>query len=219
MRKKIIFIHGFGVKKDARGMFTDIANALPEFDGVLTDLNIVDENGNTHLNPLGTQAQIIREVFERETNNDSESEEIYVIAHSQGCVVAALADLPNIKKVFLLAPPTNNDLDRTINNFKKRPGTEINLEGRSTLIRADGSKTFVPKEYWEERGKINYLEEYKKFSEKNNLVIIVASEDEVVDNSSKEELRKLGILDEVTTNHNFEGYGRILLIEKIRYYI
>lgn len=214
MQKKIIFIHGFGVRKDARGMFTDIANALPEFECILTDLNVVYEDGNTQLKPLGTQAQIIRKVFEK-----SGGDEIYVFAHSQGCVVAALADLPNIKKVFLLAPPTNNDLDKTINNFKKRPGTEINLEGQSTLMRADGSKTFVPKEYWEERKKINYLEEYKKLSEKNNLVIILANEDEVVDNSSKEDLKKLGVVDNVAANHNFENHGRILLLEKINKYL
>lgn len=214
MRKKIIFIHGFGVRKDARGMFTDIVNALPEFECILTDLNVVDENGNTHLNPLGTQAKIIREVFEKEGGD-----EVYIIAHSQGCVVAALADLPNAKKVFLLAPPTNNDLDKTINNFKKRPGTEIDLEGQSTLMRADGSKTFVSKEYWEERKKINYLEEYKKLSEKNNLVIILASEDEVVDNSSKDDLKNLGVLDEVVANHNFEGSGRVQLVETIQKYL
>jgi esterase/lipase len=214
MRKKIFFIHGFGVRKDARGMFTDIANALPDFECILTDLNIVDENGNTHLNPLGTQANIIREVFEK-----SGGDEIYIIAHSQGCVVAALADLPNIKKVFLLAPPTNNDLDKTLNNFRKRLGTEIDLEGQSTLMRADGSKTFVPKEYWEERVKINYLEEYKKLSEKNNLIIILASEDEVVDNSSKEDLKILGVVDEVVANHNFEGSARLKLVETIQKYL
>jgi esterase/lipase len=216
MRKKVIFIHGFGVRKDARGMFTDIPNALPDFECILTDLNIVDANGNTHLNPLGTQAQIVREVFEK---NVKVEDEIYIIAHSQGCVVAALANLPNIKKVFLLAPPTNNDLERAINNFKKRPGTEIDLEGQSTLMRADGSKTFVPKEYWDERVKINYLEEYKKLSLKNNLIIILASEDEVVDNTAKDELKTLGVLDEVAANHNFEGHGRIELIEKIKKYL
>jgi hypothetical protein len=86
-------------------------------------------------------------------------------------------------------------------------------------VRADGSKTFVPKEYWDERVKINYLEEYKKLSEKNSLIIILASQDQVVDNSAKEELETFGVLDEVVSNHNFDGHGRIELIEKIKKYL
>lgn len=211
MKNKIIFIHGFGVRKDARGMFTAIASKLPDFECILTDLNEVDEGGNTHLKPLRSQAEIIRNIYKKER----EDSRIYLIAHSQGCVVSALADLPPVEKVFLLAPPTNNDLDKTINTFKNRPGTNIDLDGISTLMRRDGTKTFVPKEYWKERRLVNYLEEYERFSKSNNLVIILARQDEVVSNKNKQELQKLGQLIEIDGNHNFDE-TRVELIEIIK---
>ncbi len=45
--KTVIFVHGFGVMKDARGMFTDIADTLTA-EGVrcvLVDLNTKDAEG------------------------------------------------------------------------------------------------------------------------------------------------------------------------------
>jgi esterase/lipase len=137
-------------------------------------------------------------------------EELYIVAHSQGCVVACLANLPRIKKIFFLAPPTNNDLIKSIENFKKRPGTVIDFSGDSILMRRDGSKTIVPASYWQDRESLNYLELYKKLSRKNNLIIILAGQDDVVSNESSEVLSRLGKLVVIDGNHNFDNTRNLL---------
>jgi hypothetical protein len=220
MKYKIIFIHGFGVKKDARGLFTEIASALqndPEIRGVecvLTDLNIVSqENNNIILNPLSKQAQIVREVFGKDSG---EGAVVDLVCHSQGCVVGALADLPGLRKVVLMTPPVNNDFTKILEFFKSRPDTVINLEGESYLARADGSRTIAPKEYWQDGQDINYLEEYKKLAEHNNLTTIIANQDEVVSNESVSELSEIGEVIKLDSDHNFTGEARQKLIGVLR---
>jgi hypothetical protein len=178
---KIIFIHGFGVTKNARGLFTDIAKAFEEkgVECILTDLNIIDETGNIILNTISKQVEIIQKVFQE---NYKEGDVVDLICHSQGCVVGAVAGLPNIRKVVLMTPPTNNDVQRTLEFFKSRPNTVINLEGESYLTRADGTRTIAYKEYWQDRQGMDYVEQYKNFASHNDVVTIIANQDEVVDN-------------------------------------
>ncbi len=210
MKKKIIFVHGFGVKKDARGIFTDIEKSFlndgnfKNVECIFTDLNIILENGDLFLNPIEMQISILQKVYEQEKENS----EIYIIAHSQGCVITSLCDFQNLQKVFFLAPPTNNDLDKTIERMKKRPGTIINLDSESIVVRADGSKTIIPASYWQSRKKINYLDCYKNFSEKigkDKLKIILANQDEIVENGEITilELEKFGEIIKVEGDHNF----------------
>ncbi len=55
MKHTVIFVHGFGVMKDARGMFTEIKNKLSK-EGInceLVDLNRKDGEGNILLNTFG----------------------------------------------------------------------------------------------------------------------------------------------------------------------
>jgi hypothetical protein len=219
MKHRIIFVHGFGVRKDARGLFTDIVSALQndpgmrEVECVLTDLNIVSpENNDIILNPLSTQAQIVREVFEKESG---EGVVIDLVCHSQGCVVGAIADLSGVRKVVLMTPPTSNDFAKTLEFFKKSPDTVINLDGESYLTRADGSRTIAPKEYWQDRQDINYLEEYKKLAEHNNVTTIIANQDEVVSNESVGELSEIGEVIKLDSDHNFTGEARQKLIETL----
>lgn len=211
---KIIFIHGFGVKKDARGLFTDIAGAFEEkgVECALTDLNEVDEVGNITLNTISKQAEIIQKVFQE---NYREGDVVDLICHSQGCVVGAVADLPHIHKVILMTPPTNNDIQKTLEFFKTRPDTVINLEGESHLTRADGTRTIAHKEYWRDRQGMNYLDEYKNLAQHNNITTIIANQDEVVDNSAVEELEKNTRVVYLDADHNFTGDTRKALIERL----
>lgn len=224
MKRKIIFVHGFGVRKDSRGMFTDIQKSLEvdenfkDVECVLTDLNIVEEgNNDIKLNPLSVQAEILKKVYNREKSpGKAGGNETILVCHSQGCVVAGIADLEGIEKIILIAPPTNNDLQKTINGFKNRPGTIVDINGESFLMRRDGSKTIVPKEYWSDRENLNYLEQYKKLGEKNNLKIIIAKQDDVVANDCVEELKKIGEVVEIDGNHNFDREYRVGLVEEIK---
>lgn len=208
---KIIFIHGFGVTKNARGLFTDIAKAFEEkgIECILTDLNVVDESGNITLNTISKQVEIIQKVFQE---NYREGDTLDLICHSQGCVVGAIADLPHIRKVILMTPPTNNDVQKTLEFFKSRPDTVINLEGDSYMTRADGTRTIAHKEYWQDRQGMNYLDEYKNLAQHNNVTTIIANQDEVVDNSAAEELAKTTNLIHLNGDHNLTGESRKGLI-------
>lgn len=212
MQRKIIFVHGFGVRKDARGIFTDIQKyffndeSLKDIVCIFTDLNIVSEGSNDlTLNPLSVQAKILQDVYDKE----KEGSEIFLVCHSQGCVVASLCDFPNPSKIFFLAPPNNNDLDKTIERFSKRPNSVFNLDDDSIFTRSDNSRTTVPKEYWAERKSMNYLEMYRGLSFKvsrDNLIIVLAKDDEVVVNDSVGELEEIGKVCWVEGNHNFDGH-------------
>lgn len=44
----VVYSHGFGVRKDDRGLFTDIAAALPEAESVMFDYGSWDEEHKEH---------------------------------------------------------------------------------------------------------------------------------------------------------------------------
>jgi hypothetical protein len=212
----VIFVHGFGVKKDARGMFTEIVDFLssskPDLRCVLVDLNIVDNTNDIRMNPLSTQAEILEKVYRKEVETGAS---IDVICHSQGCVVGSIANLPEVRKYIFLAPPTNNDIEKTIRAFSERPGTIINLEGESFFMRGDRSRTIVPKEYWDDREKIDYEKVYTDIQSKQSVTVIVAGRDEVVSNTYTREIFSQSNITTIDANHNFEGKSRRVLLETI----
>ena len=46
----VIFSHGFGVRKEDRGLFTAIYRAIPDIKGVMFDYNPINEKSNLTLN-------------------------------------------------------------------------------------------------------------------------------------------------------------------------
>lgn len=215
MAKKVFFVHGFGVNKYARGLFTEIASALEskDFECILTDLNIVsDESNDITLNPLSVQAEILQKTF---TENYTEGDSVFVVAHSQGCVVTAIADLPNIYNIVLITPPTNKDMLKTLEYFKNRPNTVINFEGESYITRGDRSRTIALPNYWADRKDIVYLDEYRKLSKRNNVTTIIANQDETVGNEAVGELENIGEVIKLDGDHNFTGESRKDLITTI----
>jgi hypothetical protein len=60
----VIFSHGFGVRKEDRGLFTAVYRALPNTDAVMFDYNPIHEKSNTlTAKPLHEQAQKLRKVI------------------------------------------------------------------------------------------------------------------------------------------------------------
>lgn len=217
MKHKILFVHGFGVKKDARGMFSEMRDSFERDTNIactLVDLNTVENGSNDiYLNPLSKQEEILKQVYGELASDDST---IDLICHSQGCVVGSMAKLPNIRQVFLLAPPTDNDVEKTIHSFLERDGTKIDLMGESILMRKDGSRTFVPKEYWDEREGLDYITEYTALSKRDKVTVILGKQDEVVSNEKIAESLPDATVIIIDGNHNFEGPSRQELIEVIK---
>ncbi len=214
MKKGIIFSHGFGVRFDDRGLLTEIANAFPQYTAHLFDYNLSNEALNTlTVQPLTKQAKILESELESFVNNEA-PESVSLICHSQGCIVAALADLKTdiIDKIIFLAPPTRLETKRLTRFFEGREGSAIDLEGVSRLARNDSSTTIVPAEYWQEFDDINIEDLYKNLAEKYDLAIVRASEDEVLGETDFSYLSGVEIID-LPANHNFNSQSRKQLLQ------
>lgn len=204
MQRKILFVHGFGVMKDSRGMFTELADVLGEH-GVTPipiDLNEKHEEGNIYVNSLSEQARILTEVYERECSDGST---VDLVGHSQGCVVAALAHIPAIRTTIFLAPPIENDPERTITYFSRNPESVVDINGVSRFARKDGTSTFVPARYWEDRARIDYQALYKEYISSHKTVVVIARNDEVVANETAGGVFGSSNIVPLSADHNFTG--------------
>lgn len=210
----VIYSHGFGVKKDDRGLLTDIANSLKNVESILFDYNDIDEEKNQlTARPFSEQVEILKKKIAdaRENNPDAI---IDIICHSQGSVIVALAKPEEIRKVILIAPPFSAGIEKMVRRFNSRPGTEINMQGISKITRSDGSLTIVPAQYFSERAEVNPKELYEKLSELTELIVINAKQDEVLDENNISDLGKAEIIN-INGNHGFSGDSRKNLLEII----
>jgi hypothetical protein len=145
-KHKILFIHGFGVMKDSRGIFSDISEFIGKnknTECILFDLNDKNNSGGIRVQAFSTQIDKIKSVYEKH----KDAETIDVICHSQGCLVGAMANLKKVRKTIFLAPPVENNIEKTINYFSQNPLSKIDLDGESFLERRDGTQTVVPKTF------------------------------------------------------------------------
>ena len=212
----IIFSHGFGTRKDDRGLLTDIAAGFSETESILFDYNDVDEIKNTlTVPPLSEQAKMLNEVIKKACLENKDAV-IDVIGHSQGCLVVALAKPALVRKIIFTAPSLDNSIERTINMFKDRPDTEINLSGISKLGRKDGTITLVPSQFWVERKQFDPIPLYNELSQETELIIINAKQDDIHGNLNTKGLNNNIEILEIDGNHQFSGDARGDLIDKIR---
>ncbi len=215
----IIYIHGFGMKKDDRGLLTGIASIFPDSVNVLTDMNTINEEKHTlTVEPITKQALVMDEVLEH-ISREYPHTQIDIVAHSQGCVIASLMrDIHKASKIIFLAPSFDFDRERTANTFRGREGTVIDFDGTSTFIRRDGSTTYVPKEYWTDRDQYNPLELFKTLSEKNKIHILLAEGDDLVRNNAVHEFDNNRNVQYETLpgNHNFDNEARAGLLERMK---
>lgn len=211
----IIFSHGFGTRKDDRGLLTDIAEGFFGIESILFDYNGVDETENIlTVRLLSEQARMLNDVIEKARINNPDAT-IDIIGHSQGCLVVSLAKPKGIHRTIFVAPSLDTDIEHTINMFKERTGTEINLSGLSRLARKDGTVTLVPALFWVERKQSDPIPLYNELSNETDLIIINAKQDEILGHTNTQGLdKKIEILD-IDGNHQFSGESRQILIDKI----
>ena len=212
----IIFSHGFGTRKDDRGLLTNIADEFSSSLSILFDYNEVDESEKIlTVRPLIEQSKMLNEVIEKARLENPEAT-IDIVGHSQGCLIIALAKPQGIRKIIFLAPSLDNDIDHTINMFKDRPGTEINLSGISKLARKDGTVTIVPSKFWEERKKLIPIPLYNDLTKSADLYIINANQDDVHGKNETDGLHEKIKVIEIDGNHQFSGNEREALLIKIK---
>jgi hypothetical protein len=211
MKPKVICSHGFGTRADGRGMFTDIARELPEYEFITFDYNEVDADGNATVLSLHAQAACLSEQIK-----DNPETEV-LLCHSQGCIIAALANLGNIKKVIFLAPPAVINIDRFRRKFFHREGANYVDGGISSLPRRDGTTTYVTPEYVESIRNVDIPELYTRVADNRNLTIIRALDDEIL---GETEYGYLGGNVKVTgvkdASHDFKDKSRTRLGDELK---
>lgn len=183
-KKAVIFSHGFGVRRDSRGMFTDLVERLgDDYLCVLFDYVDVNETGDTIVHPWSHQVKMLDEVVSW-IREQYQPEEVIIVAHSQGCVIAGLAAPANITKIVLNASPTTpTTLERMRRVFGHRTGTVIRDEGTSIITRADGSRTMIPPTFWPDTKGINIPKLFSTLAQKTPVIVISAKEDEILRSS------------------------------------
>lgn len=217
----LLFSHGFGVRKDDRGLFPDIAAGMPQAEAVMFDYNHADETTNTlYATTLPEQVKKLRHVYD-ETRASNPDATIDLICHSQGCVVAAMAQLKGIRKTIFLAPPDANfgrNSDEKIEAMtgrKQRPGTKVLEDGSISYPRRDGSTTIIPQAYWDSRKDVNPMPLYAVLAQQTELVIIQATNDEVIGETDFSELPSTIKIVQMYTGHDFQGDDRVKIADLI----
>ena len=201
----VIFSHGFGVRKEDRGLFTAISRALPDAKSILFNYNPINEKANTlTAEPLLEQVRKLRKVI-----NTARAEHpgavIDLVCHSQGCVVAALLKPRDIRKIIMLTPPDDVSEETVVRQLGKGRDTPIDTSVRTRLLRADGSTTVIHPEYWQSLAGVEPVKLYNRLARFTALRIINAKQDDVLDNLRFEGLDPGISFVSLDGDHNFEG--------------
>jgi hypothetical protein len=200
----IIFSHGFGVRKENRGLFTAVYRAIPNIKGVMFDYNPINEKSNTlTAKPLNEQAHKLRHVINgaRAENPDAI---IDLVCHSQGCVVAGLVKPRGIRKVIMLAAPDDISPELVAEQLGRNLESPIDTSIRTRLSRADGSTTVIHPEYWMSLAGIKPVKLYNNLARVTALRILNAKQDEILGETSFEGIDPSVSLVRLDGNHNFD---------------
>lgn len=102
----VIFVHGFGVRYDSRGMFETIAQRLPKNWGFVL-FDFYDIHGHdVHITSVSDQIKRLGKIHADIISRYPETR-IHIIAHSKGCIIASLSKIKVGGMVIFLAPPRN----------------------------------------------------------------------------------------------------------------
>ena len=215
-KQVVIYSHGFGVQKDDRGLFTDIANAMPGSIHIMFNYNKIGAKKNQlTVAPFYKQRDKLAKIIS-EAKDKHPKRQINLICHSQGCITAALLNPEGINKTLFLAPPATLNTQKTIERFGKRPGAVVNTNGVSSFPRRDGSTTLIPPDYWPSREDIVPIQLYNELSKNTELVIVNADHDEVLEDKDFSGLMHTISLIGVDSPHDFTGVARGNVIEIIK---
>ncbi len=213
MKHYVVYSHGFGVRKDGRGLLTDIAAAIPDAEHIFFNYNDVDETSNTlTVSPLHEQAARLQTQLAKLDRDDVI---IDIVAHSQGCIVTALASPNNIRRVLFLAPPDNVDTDRLVGIFGNRPDSVIDLNGESRIPRRDGSTTIIPASYWKSLKGLDVVRLYNELAQKTQIKLYTAEKDEILGVSDFSATTNIEVI-ELPGRHDFKDEARENLVQTIK---
>lgn len=209
----LILVHGFGVGRDSRGLFTEIAEASKDW-ALTVRGDFSDVEGDSYVAvPFTEQAARLSEIRAFCRSELGTVREVFV-GHSQGWLPVELSK-PTDEEIFALAPPLGNAFEEFIqtSGWKKRDSV-LNLEGESRLVRSDGTQILVPREFWNDfraLGNVTSLLEDVDYN--NRLKIYFAGEDNVL--GTQVAPASVSSVTIPEANHDFAGASRKIVIGKL----
>lgn len=216
--RAIIFSHGFGMKRDSRGFFTEIGNELTNnFLIVRFDYcKMIPEDNATLTYSLSVQARMLQKVIEY-VRLKFMIDELNIIAHSMGCLVVGMAKINKLNKVALLCAPPSKKIQKMQSYFNHKQGSEFNLNGFSKVKRSDGSWTYIHPDFWVDLQKVEPPKLFEKLSENCEAYFIRALQDDVIKNESYTKIKQLQSIKyiELLGDHNFKEPNRKKLLATI----
>lgn len=211
----VVFSHGFGVDRTDRGMFSDIVAQFPDDYGyVMFDYNERNETG-VYISSFEDQQRMLLTIIAW-LSEQSEVIDISLVAHSMGCITAALAQPPEINKAVMVAPPVVIN-DKNNDYFTQLPGCTLQ-DGVWSIPRRDGSTTFIPEIVLAERLDINAEQSLLNYATVQPYALFIAPNDDVLGNV---DYNNLALDDNITAqtidgaNHNFTGESRLPLVTAV----
>ena len=211
----IVFSHGFGVARDARGLFTDIEqDYFSEYACVRFDYATHLENGDTKIGSFQTMKDTLEAVIVR-TQELYSPLTLHVIAHSLGGLVAMTQTDQFDGHAIMLAPSVTPVGSKLQNYFLEKEGTTVNVDGVMIAKRSDGTSTYISGNFWKELGVYAPLEVYANVA--SDLHVLQAKQDEIITNHP-ELIKKIPqvIFSEINGNHDFTGESRMQVRQYIR---
>ncbi len=199
----IIYSHGFGVQKDDRKLFTDIAKHIPHTMHHMFDYNNINKTTlEVTAAPLTSQAQMLNQQI-KDIKAKYPHATIDIVAHSQGCVAVAIAMPRDISQIVFLAPPAQLPTKDRKLQLLALPTTTEGSDGSIRYPRRDGTTTIIGNDYWNSCEGINPPQLYNQLSDLTDLTIIKAHDDEVLGDISFGQLSPNIRYLEVHADHNF----------------
>jgi len=212
--KYLLFSHGFGVKKDSRGMFTDIASAFPNYQAVMFDYNQINYATNeVTVVSYSKQAKILEEQINKIRKED-QAAIITLIGHSQGCIIPCLIEGIKINSAILLAPPKVLGSNRNRNQ-----NITTDQDGSMRIPRKDGSTTVLTKSFIVEVRDTSPLDLYKRLATMRPTIIVMAKQDEILKDNDLTSLSDMAKVIKINGDHNFTGQDRKGLIKALSEYL
>jgi pimeloyl-ACP methyl ester carboxylesterase len=217
-KQMVVFSHGFAVRGDSRGLFTDIVKALPRGWGyVLFDFDQFDSSKNElHVIGFAERLRRLQAVIDWTVQQDGVGE-VHAIGHSLGAVTLASLAPAAVEKFVLLAPPLVLGL-RFAERFTKRETTTH--EGHTwTIPRSDGTTTIVDDEQLAELVNVDAEGELSKLAMFRPYAIVMPGADEVepdADYTGIITLPSIRVEGVERADHDFSGDARPELVDLVQ---
>lgn len=144
-----VYVHGFGVNYESRGLFTNLAQKLAAEDqrSVLFDLSDYDDDGNRRLLPLDQQVDRLARVVQQV---GGPGPELSLTGHSLGCLVIAsyLVDRrPEAGRIVFLAPVTHDRVGESMETGYRRWPTTRAMGDGIEIVGRSGRRTQFSRDY------------------------------------------------------------------------